>query len=102
VVSSLQKLHSLIGDAIDQAVLLCYPTRPAPGKHVPKWFRFPDALEGIAHNRIYQIEDPDRYGPFCLDPVAEIIPKLRLEYCGAFRIAAHPTAFVLSHLRCLA
>ncbi len=47
------------GDAIDQAMGIINPTRPAALQVSPQRLRFTYALEGVAQDRLQQIMDPD-------------------------------------------
>ena len=89
VVSGLQEIDGTVTDAIHQSVFLCDTARPAPGKHVLERFGFAGAFEGVSHDCLNQVEDPDRSGTLVLHPEPEVLKELRLEYGDSFSPSLH-------------
>ena len=89
VVSGLQEIDGFVTDAIYQPVFLRDTSRPAPGEHILEWFGLTRAFEGVSHDCINEIEDPDRRGTLAFHPEPEVLQELRLEYGDPLRLSLH-------------
>ena len=73
VVSGLEEIDGFVSDAIHQPVFLCDTPRPAPGKHIFKWFGLSKAFEWISHDCFNQIEDSDCNATLAFHPKPEVL-----------------------------
>jgi hypothetical protein len=92
VVSGLQEIDSFVTDAIHQPVFLRDTARPAPGKHILERFGFAGSLEGISHDGVNQIENPDCNRTLVFHPEPEVLKEFRLEYRDPLSLSLHRAA----------
>jgi len=78
VVVALEEID-LIGDAVDEAVVLSDSPGPTAAEHVFQRFGFSEAFERVPHDRVHQIKDSPRDSAPVFDPKSEILKKLRLK-----------------------
>jgi hypothetical protein len=79
VVSSLKKINGFVPDSVYQPVFLSDAPGPTTGEQVLERLRLARALERVAHYRFHQVKHPDCRAPVRFDPIAEVLPKLKVE-----------------------
>jgi len=78
VIAGLEEIDPVGGRTIEKAMLLCDPARP----HVIDVFKrlwFSNAVEGLAKNRLDQVENSQSYFSVCSDPPSEIVEEVRVK-----------------------
>lgn len=78
MVTPLQELDPIALYQINASVLLGYAPRPDVGAKVFQRFRLADTLERISQYRLHKIKQPLCGAAIGVDPVAQIIEKLRM------------------------
>lgn len=78
MVTPLQELDPIALYQINASVLLGYAPRPDVGTKVFQRLGFADTREGISQCRLHEIKQPLCGAAIGLDPVAQIIEKLRM------------------------
>ena len=86
VVARLEKLDAVLEDLVDEAVSLIDPARPDVAAEMLERFRLAESAEGVPQDGFHQIEHPKRGFSVGLDPMAEILQALVLDY----RVAPGP------------
>src|SRR5712692_220679 len=81
MISRLEKINSSFANPINQPMFLGDSSRPAACQYVFKRLWFPNTGEGISQNRCDQLEHAQSYLAVCSYPIAQVLPKLRMEYC---------------------
>src|SRR5579872_6371315 len=88
----------LVTDSIDDAMFLSQPARPDVRSQVFEAFWLPNSGKGISHYSFDYLKSAHRQAMVRADPVTEIFPELRVEYCLARGVfggnpltSAHPT-----------
>jgi hypothetical protein len=79
VIPSLKKIDAICAHRVDEPMFFGDPTGPCPRQNVLQRFRFPDALEGIPHDRFDQIKNPKRHASVRLYPVSKVLTKLGMK-----------------------
>lgn len=92
VVSALEEIDCVIGDAVHQTVFLSDSPRPAAAEQVFQRFGFPRAFEGVPHDRIHEIQNSHGDRALVFDPKSKILKKLGLKYRDAFSLSPHPAS----------
>jgi len=69
VIPRLEEIDSVLGDAIDEAMLLGDAAAPAAGQLVLERLRLADAREGVGEDSGHQVKDSERGFAVRLDPV---------------------------------
>ena len=87
MVSGLKEIDAVRAYGVHHPVLLRDSPRPCSGQDVLQWFRLPDALEGVPHDRLDQLKHPQRYPTIRFDPVSQILAKLGMEDCNTLGTA---------------
>lgn len=89
VISRLEEIDCLVGDAVHQPVFLSNTPGPTAGEHNSQRFGFSRTFERIPQDCLNEIEDSDRHAAFVFDPKPEILKKLGLKYGNPFRLSLH-------------
>src|SRR5579883_3087490 len=89
VISGLQEIDCFIGDPVDQAMFLSDSSGVTAAEHISQWLGLSGTYERVSHDRVHEVEDPQRDRPLVLDPEAEILKKLGLKYRDPFSRALH-------------
>ena len=84
MIPCLEKVDSLLADAVDQAVFLRDSPRPAAGENELQGFWFANSGKRVSHDIFHEFKDSYRYFPVCLDPISQVLPELRMEERFAF------------------
>ncbi|SRR5438477_4652154 len=84
MVPRLKEVDSSFAHFVNQPMFLSYPSRPTSCQQILQRLRFPDATERISQHGFDQLEDAQRYLAVSFYPIAEILPKFRVEYCLSF------------------
>jgi hypothetical protein len=79
VIPRLKKTYALGGHRVHQPMLLSDPARPRPREDVLQRLGFAETLERIAHHGFHEIENAESDAAVGFDPVAEVLPELRME-----------------------
>lgn len=79
MIASLQKINTLFADQIHDAVLLCEPPGPGASGKILQWLRLTETSKGFPHDSLDQIKSPQGSLAFCLYPIAQVLPELRME-----------------------
>ena len=95
VVSGLEEIDRLIGNAVHQTVFLSDSPGPTTAEHIFQRFGLSGAFERFPHDSINEIEDPQCNRPLILNPKAEILKKLGLKYCDPFTLRFHRVSVFL-------
>jgi hypothetical protein len=80
---------AVFGETVHQAVFLGNPTRPAAGQHIFKRLGLSHPSEWIQHHCLDEIQHSDGGAAFGSDPIAEILPELRLKDGDPLRTSLH-------------
>jgi hypothetical protein len=75
----LEEIDPVFTDDIDDPVLLGQPSRPGAREDVLQRLGLTDTGEGVSQNGLDEIQSPQGNSAINLDPVSEILPKLRLK-----------------------
>ena len=78
MVPGLKKVDSIVGDDVNDAVLLRETARPRAVRPILERLWFADARKRFALDGLGEIERPQRDLSVLFDPVAEIFEKLRV------------------------
>ena len=89
MVSSLEEIDCLVGDAVHQSVFLSDTPRPTPGEYIFQRFGLSRALERIPHGCLHEVEYSDRDTMLVFDPKPEVLKKLGLKCSDSFRLSLH-------------
>lgn len=91
MVPRLKEVDAVVADEIDDAVLLGEAARPDSGAEVLQWLGLPQALEGVAENRLDEVEGPEGDAAVRVDPEPEVFEELLLEdsFAAALRRRTH-------------
>ena len=89
MVVSLEKVDALFGNPVNEPVLLRDMSRPASGKCVSERSGLTGYPEGVAQYRFNQVQHSDCCISVGLDPIAKILPELRLENSEPFTFLCH-------------
>ena len=79
MITSLKEIDPVVANQVYDAMLLGKATGPDAGGEIFERFRLANAGKGIAHDCLDQLECPHGRLSFGFDPIAEVVPKLRLE-----------------------
>ena len=69
VVTGLKEVDAIVPDEVNQAMLLCKPTRPHVGAKVPKRLRLSEPCEGIGHDGFYECQSLHGDTPILREPI---------------------------------
>jgi hypothetical protein len=79
VVARLEKVDPNSANQVDDPVLLGEAAGPGTGRQILQRLRLPDSLEGVAHDRLDQVEGPERNPAVGLNPEPQILAKFGVE-----------------------
>lgn len=83
MIPRLKKVDPPLTNKGDQPMLLCNTPRPDTRPQIFQRLGLANADERFADDRLDEIENAKRHRPIGLNPVAEILSKLRVEDCFA-------------------
>ena len=89
VVSSLEEIDGLVGDAVHQPVFLSDTPRPTAGEYILQRFGLSRAFERIPHDCLHEVEDSNSDAALVLKPKPEVLKKLGLKDSDPFRLSRH-------------
>jgi hypothetical protein len=89
MVSSLEEIDRLIGDAVHQSVFLSDTPRPTAGEYMFQRFGLSRTFERIPRDCLNEVEDSDRYATLVFDPKPEVLKKLGLKNSDPSRMSLH-------------
>jgi hypothetical protein len=79
VISGLQEIDLLVGNDVDDAMLLSQASRPRAGSEVFERLRFSDSRKRLAHHRLYDLQNAQCDLTILRYPEAKIFAELWLE-----------------------
>ena len=79
MITGLEEIDPVVTDEINKTVFLGETAGPDAGGKEFKRFGLANAGEGVTHDRLDQVEGPERHLPVGFNPVAQIVQELRLE-----------------------
>lgn len=74
-------------------MLLCQTSRPSARREILQSFGLADAGEWLTQNSLDDLEGPQRDSAISLDPIAEVLAELGLEYGYATALRDHKLLF---------
>ncbi len=80
MVTSLEEVQLFATYQIDDTVFLGEAPGPGTSRKVPEWFRFPDAMKGVAQDRLNDDEGPGGDPSIGFHPEPQVLQELELEY----------------------
>ena len=80
----MEEVDPVWGDEVDEPMFLGDATRPAACKLELEGLWLADAYEGVSHDCLDEVEDPDCNAPILFEPVHEVLAELELEDAGAW------------------
>jgi hypothetical protein len=98
VVSGLEEIDRLIGDAVDQPVFLSDTPRPTASEHKFQRFGLSRAFEGVPHHCLNEIEHSDGDAALVLYPKREVLKKLGLKCGDPLRLSLHQASLSAKRL----
>ena len=87
MITGLQKIDPIMGDAIYEPVLLREPARPASRQHVLEWLWLANSGKRIPQHAFNELEGAKRDLPVVFDPVTNILPKFGMKYGLTLNVA---------------
>ena len=82
VIPRLDEVDLLLFDQVDDAVFLRQPTRPCSSRKVFQVLRLTKPGERVSQSVFHYIKGPKRGLAINLNPIAQILDELRMEYCA--------------------
>ena len=82
VIPRLDEVYLLLFDQVDDAVFLRQPTGPCPGRKVFQMLRLANPSKRVSQSVFHYVQSPKRSLAINLDPIAQILDELRMEYCA--------------------
>jgi len=92
MVSSLEEVYGIIRDTVHQPVFLANTTRRAACQYISKRLRLSQPLEWIPHHCLHEIQHSDCSAAFRPNPIAQVLPELRLKDRYPLRISLQLTS----------
>ena len=83
MVAGLEKIDSVVRDTVDQSVSSGNAAGPDVGPQMFERLGLPDAFEGVASDRLHELEDAEGHFSVGLDPVLQVLHALILDDRGA-------------------
>ena len=80
MIARLDEVDLLLFDQVDDAVFLRQPTGPCPGRKVFQMLRLANPSKRVSQSVFHYVQSPKRSLAINLDPVAQILDELRMEY----------------------
>ena len=79
MIARLEEVDAVVPNEVDDAVLLGEAARPRSGCYVLQGLRLANPDEGVAENRLYEIQTPEGDPTIGLHPVSKVLSELRLK-----------------------
>jgi hypothetical protein len=79
VIPSLEEIDAIVGDEVDDPVLLGQPSRPDIRAQMPKGFRLAQTGKGVRHDGLDERHDLESDAPVLFDPVSKVLSELVLK-----------------------
>ena len=80
MISGLQEVDTIGTYEINNSMLLSQSPRPGAGSKIFQRLGLSDATEWITQDRFNQVERPQRNLSLRLNPITQVLPKLRMKY----------------------